>query len=68
MARDPIHPRSVIAGHMANGDEVYVTKFNYNYPPIISLAGQYVEGADFTTAPAGGVTRHSRIIMMLIVL
>ena len=68
VVRDPIHPRSVIAGHMANGDEVYVTKFNYNYPLIISLAGHYVEGADFTTAPAGGVARHSCNMMTLIVL
>ena len=68
VAGDPIHPRSVIAGHMANGDEVYVTKFNYNKPPNISLAGHYVEGTDVTTAPSGGVARHSRIMMMLIVL
>ena len=50
IARDPIPPRAVIIGHMANGDRVYVTKFDYNQPPVQSLAGHYVEGAENTFA------------------
>ena len=64
----PINPRSVTGGHMANGDVVYVTKFDYNLPPVISLAGHYVEDADHTVATAGGVARTSSSMMMLIVL
>ena len=68
IAGHPINPISVIGGHMANGDVVYVTKFDYNYPPVISLAGHYVEGADHTVATAGGVAWSSSTMMMLIVL
>ena len=69
IARDPIPPRAVISGRMANGDRVYVTKFDYNYPPVQSLSGHYVEGAANTFAPYGwGVTRHSSTMMMMVVL
>ena len=64
----PIHPRSVIGGHMANGDVVYVTKFDYSYPPVVSLAGHYVKGADHTISPAGGAVQSCTTMMMLIVL
>ena len=67
-AGHPIHPRAVIGGHMANGDVVYVTKFDFNYPPVLSLAGHYVEGAADTVATAGGVARKTSTMMMLIVL
>ena len=67
-AEHPINPRSVIGGHMANGAVVYVTKFDYNLPPVISLAGHYVEGADHTIGTAAGVARISSSMMMLIVL
>ena len=33
---------------MANGNRVSVTKFDYNQPPVQSLAGHYVEGAENT--------------------
>ena len=62
VAKDHIHPWSVIADHMLNGDKVYVT-FKFNYPPIISLAGHY---ADFTTGPASNVAWRSSTVMMLI--
>ena len=67
-AGHPIHPRAVIDGHMANGDVVYVTKFDFNSQSTISLAGHYVEGADDTVATAGGVARKTSTMMMLIVL
>ena len=67
-AGHPIHPRSVIGGHMANGDVVYVTKFDYSYPPVVSLAGHYVKGTDRTISPAGGALQSSTTMMMLIVL
>ena len=67
-AGHPIHPRAVIGGHMANGDVVYVTKFDFNYQSIISLAGHYVDGADDTVATAAGVARKASTMMMLIVL
>ena len=67
-AGHPINPRSVIGGRMVNGDMVYVTKFDYNYPPVLSLVGHYAHGADHTISPAGSVTRSSASMMMLIVL
>ena len=67
-AGNPINPRSVNGGRMVNGDMVYVTKFDYNYPPVLSLVGHYVQGADHTISPAGSVTRSSASMMMLIML
>ena len=67
-AGHPVNPRSAIGGHMANGDVVYVTKFDDSFPPVISLAGHYVHGADRTIATTGGVVRSSSTMMMLIVL
>ena len=67
-AGHPIHPRAVIGGYMANGDVVYVAKFDFNYPPVLSLVANYVEGADDTDATAGGVARKTSTMMMLIVL
>ena len=68
IARDPIPPRAVITGHMANGDRVYVTKFDYNQPPVQSLAGHYVEGAENTFADHAGGNRSSSAMMMMVVL
>ena len=68
IARDPIHRRAVIAGHMANGDTVYVTMFDYNRPPLFSLAGHYVEGAAITIGRLGVATQNSTTMMMLIML
>ena len=64
-ARDPIHPRSVTAGHMANGDVVYVTNFYFNGK---SLAGHYVRDAAFTTGPSIGAAQSSSTMMMMVVL
>ena len=68
-ARDPIPLRAVAAGQMANGDTVYVTKFDYvhngnsrNFP------GHYVEGAAETVADYGGSARRSTTMMMMVVL
>ena len=66
-ARDPIHPRAVIAGHMVNGDTVHVTKFGNN-PSVYSLAGHYVEGATHTFGNSGGDFQSSAFMMMLVVL
>ena len=68
VARDPIPPRAVITGRMANGDRVYVTKFDYNQPPVQSLAGHYVEGAGNTFVDHAGGTRSSSAMMMMVVL
>ena len=68
IARNPIPPRAVITGHMANGDRVYVTKFDYNQPPVNSLAGHYVEGAENTFSDYGGGTRRSSAMMIMVVL
>ena len=65
---DLINPRAVTAGNMANGDAVYVTKFDYNGPPVFSLAGHYVEGADHTIGNNGGVSQSSSVMWMLVVL
>ena len=68
IARDPIPPRAVITGHMTNGDRVYVTKFDYNKPPVQSLAGHYVEGAENTFADHARGTRSSSAMLMMVVL
>ena len=67
-ARDPIPPRAAVAGRMANGIRVYITKFDYDKPPVHSLTGHYVEGAANTFASHGEVTRHSRAMIMMVVL
>ena len=64
-ARDPIHPRAVSSGHMANGDVVYVTKFND--ADGRNLAGHYVQGANVTVGGFGGSAMSSATMMMLIV-
>ena len=61
-AGDPIHHRAVTAGHM-NGDEVYVTKFDYN---TRSLAGHYAEGKEHTM-DTFVETWTSKTMMMMIV-
>ena len=67
-AHDPIPPRAVMAGNMANGDIVYVTKFCFNFPPIICLPGHYVEGADNTFNQFDNVVRRFTTMMMMVVL
>ena len=67
IAQDPIHPRSVIAGHMASGEVVNVTKFDYNSTLLVSLAGHYVEGAPFVAGAYEG-THNSTTMLMLVVL
>ena len=62
------YPRSAIAGHMVNGDVVYVTRFNYNHQSIISLAGHYVEGVDYTIGAFGHSALKSTTMMMMVVL
>ena len=68
IAHDPIPPRAVIAGHMVNGDRVYVTKFDYHGPPVLSLSGHYVEGAENTITASGGAARYSNTMMMMVIL
>ena len=65
-AGDLINPRAVTAGHTANGDVVYVTKFDHNYPPMKSLAGHYVEGADQTIGTFGGTWTSTTMMMMVV--
>ena len=65
IARDPIHPRSVTAGYMANGDVVYVTKFDHNGN---GLAGHYVEGGDHVIGCYHGSAWTSTTMMMMVVL
>ena len=68
-ARDPIPPRSVTAGKMANGDTVYVTKFDYLYNgQPKNFPGHYVEGAADTVAEFAGGDRRSTTMMMMVIL
>ena len=64
---NPINSRAVIAGHMANGSTVYVTKFDSS-PPAKSLAGHYVEGGTHTIGNHAGVSMSSTVMMMLVIL
>ena len=65
-AGDPIHPRAVVSGHMANGNAVYVTKFDANISPIRNLAGYYVQGEDFTIGEFFGTQLSSSMMMMIV--
>ena len=67
-AHDPIPPRAVTAGQMANGDTVYVTKFDYVYNNHSKhFTGHYVEEAADTVAEyAGGVLRSTTMMMMVV--
>ena len=47
------------------GDVVYVTKFNYKRLSIISLAGHYVEGADYTIGAYDNSAPMSTTMMMV---
>ena len=68
-AREPIPPRAVTAGQMANGDTVYVTKFDYMYNgQPKNFPGHYVEGAAETVAGFAGVACRSSTMMMMVVL
>ena len=67
-AQDPVHPGAVGGGHMGNGDVVYVTKFDYHRQSVISLAGHYVEGADYTIGAFDTSSPKSTIMMMMVVL
>ena len=64
---DPIHTSSVIGGHTWNDDVVYVTKFEYG-PTAVSLAGNYVKGANQTTGSWYESSKTSATMMMIIVL
>ena len=66
-ARDPVPPRAVKAGHMVNGDIVYVTKFSL-VPPAKLLVGHYVAGAENTVSQHLGVVQRSTTMMMMVVL
>ena len=68
VARDPIPPKAVTAGHKENGDSVYVTKFDYNHPPLFTLPGHYVEGAEDAVTTFAGIARRSTTMMMIVVL
>ena len=68
IAQKPVPTRSVVAGHTVSGDVVHVTKFNYKRPSIISLAGHYVEGADYTIGAYDNSAPKSTTMMMMVVL
>ena len=68
IARDPIPHRAVTAGHMANGDTVYVSKFEVGNGPLSGLPGHYVEGAENTVSEYMNVPRRSTTMMMMVVL
>ena len=68
VARDPIPPRAVTAGHMANGDTVYVSKFEFGNGPLSSVPGHYVASAENTVSEYMGVPRRSTTMMMMVVL
>ena len=67
-ARDPVHPGAVGAGHMGTGDVVYVTKFDCCSQSGISIAGHYVEGADYTIGAFDRFSPKSTTMMMMVVL
>ena len=64
IARDPIPPRAVTAGHMANGSRVYVTKFSL--ASGASLSGHYVEGTTDAIGALGGTWRSNTMMMMVV--
>ena len=59
---------AIIAGHMANGDTVYVTKFDYYAPISVNLAGHYVTGADSTLSVYDMREASSQSMMMAVIL
>ena len=68
VARDPLPPRAVTAGHMANGDRVYVSKFDVGNGELMGLPGHYVAGAENTVTEYKAVARRSNIMMIMVVL
>ena len=60
--------RAVIGDVMANGDVPYVVKFDIIHSgDVKSISGYHIEGAAHATSGFGG-TRHSKIMMMMVVL
>ena len=53
---------------MANGDTVYVTKFDYYAPISVNLAGHYVTGADSTLSVYDMREASSPSMMMAVIL
>ena len=68
IARDPIPPRAVTAGQMANGDRVYVSQFEVGNGPLSGLPGHYLEGAENTVSQYAKVPRRSTTMMMMVIL
>ena len=67
IARDPIPPRAVTGGHMADAKTVYVTKFDSSNA-VYSLPGHYIEGADHTITVSGLIAVTSTVMEMLVIL
>ena len=66
-AGSPLPSRVVIGGVIANGDVAYVVKFDIIHNGNKSISGYYIEGASHATSGYAG-TRHSRTMMMMVVL
>ena len=67
-AHQAVPSSAIIAGHMANGDTVYVTKFDYNVPISVNLAGHFATGADSTISVYDMREASSLSMMMAVVL
>ena len=64
----PLPSQAVIGGVMANGDVVYVVKFDCIFNgKVKSISGYYIEGAPHATSGYAG-TRHLAAMMMMVVL
>ena len=66
IARDTIPPRAVMAGQMANGDTVFVTKFFTS--TVAYIGGHYVEGAAESISPFANRIERSNTMMVPVVL
>ena len=52
---------------MANGNTVYVAKFNYNLPLLLIMPSHYAERVADVVIRVGGVAQRSKIMMIKVV-
>ena len=67
-SQDPLPPRAVIAGHMANGDIVFVSKFVGNVVEHMGLPAHYSAGAEYAVTEYGRAEWRSNTMMIMVVL
>ena len=67
-AGEPIPAQAVIGGSMANGDGVYVVKFDYAHAngQVWSIVSYYIEGPLYATSPFLTVGHATNVMMMVV--